>query len=51
MNTTTFAAVLAAGGLALGLALQGSRSNFASGGMLILFRHVRAGDLVEAGGQ
>ena len=51
VNTTTFAAVLAACGLAVGLALQGSLSNFASGVMLILFRHFRVGDLIEAGGQ
>lgn len=51
VNTTTFAAVIAAGGLAIGLALQGSLSNFAAGVMLILFRHIRLGDLVEAGGQ
>jgi small conductance mechanosensitive channel len=51
INTTTFAAVIAAAGLAIGLALQGSLSNFASGVMLILFRHIRIGDLVEAGGQ
>jgi small conductance mechanosensitive channel len=51
VNTTTFAAVIAAMGLAIGLALQGSLSNFASGVMLILFRHIRLGDLVEAGGQ
>lgn len=51
VNTTSFAAVLAAGGLAIGLALQGSLSNFAAGVMIILFRHFRAGDVVEAGGQ
>lgn len=51
VNTTSFAAVIAAGGLAIGLALQGSLSNFASGVMLILFHHFRHGDLIEAGGQ
>jgi small conductance mechanosensitive channel len=51
VNTTTFAAVIAAAGLAVGLALQGSLSNFASGVMLILFRHFRVGDVIEAGGQ
>src|SRR5205823_8257544 len=51
VNTTSFAAVIAAGGLAIGLALQGSLSNFASGVMLILFQHFHHGDLIEAGGQ
>lgn len=50
INTTSFAAVIAAAGLAVGLALQGSLSNFSSGVMLILFKPFRAGDFVEAGG-
>ncbi len=37
INTTTFAAVVAAGGLAVGFALQGSLGNFAAGVMLMLF--------------
>ncbi len=37
VETTSFAAVVAAAGLAIGLALQGSLSNFAAGGFLILF--------------
>jgi small conductance mechanosensitive channel len=51
INTTTFAAVVAAAGLAIGLALQGSLSNFAAGVMIILLDHFHAGDLIEAAGQ
>lgn len=43
-------AVMGAAGLAVGLALQGSLSNFAAGVMLILFRPFKAGDFVEAAG-
>ncbi len=50
VNTTSFAAVVAAAGLAIGLALQGTLGNFAAGVMLILFRPFKAGDFVEAGG-
>ena len=46
----SFAAVLAAAGLAIGLALQGSLSNFAAGVMIIAFRPFKVGDYVEAGG-
>ncbi len=49
--TTSFVAVLGAAGLAVGLALQGSLSNFASGVMLIIFRPIKVGDYIEAGGQ
>lgn len=48
--TTPFVAVLGAAGLAVGLALQGSLSNFASGVMLVVFRPFSKGDFVEAGG-
>ncbi|MFQ5498386.1 MAG: mechanosensitive ion channel family protein [Candidatus Zixiibacteriota bacterium] len=48
--TTSFVAVLGAAGLAVGLALQGSLANFASGVMLILFRPFKAGDYIEAAG-
>jgi small conductance mechanosensitive channel len=51
VNTTSFAAVIAAAGLAIGFALQGSLSNFAAGVMILLFGHFRAGDLIEAAGQ
>jgi len=50
VETASFAAVIAAAGLAVGFALQGSLSNFASGVMLITFRPFKAGDFVEAGG-
>lgn len=50
VNTTSLAAVLAAAGLAVGLALQGSLANFASGVMLVGLRPFTAGDYVEAGG-
>ncbi len=51
VNTTSFAAVVAAAGLAIGFALQGSLSNFAAGVMIILLGHFRTGDLIEAAGQ
>lgn len=50
VNTTSLAAVLAAAGLAIGMALQGSLSNFAAGVMIILFRPFKVGDFIEAGG-
>jgi len=50
VNTTSFAAVLAAAGLAIGLAFQDSLSNFASGVLVIVFRPFKVGDFVEAGG-
>jgi len=50
IQTTSFIAVLGAAGLAVGLALQGSLSNFASGVMILIFRPIRVDDLVEAAG-
>ena len=50
IQTTSFIAILGAAGLAIGLALQSSLSNFASGVMLIIFKPFKAGDFVEAGG-
>lgn len=50
VQTTSFIAVLGAAGLAVGLALQGSLANFAAGVLLIVFRPLKVGDLVEAGG-
>lgn len=50
VNTTSALAVLGAAGLAVGLALQSSLSNFAAGVMLIVFRPFKSGDFVEAGG-
>jgi small conductance mechanosensitive channel len=48
--TTSFIAVLGAAGLAIGLALQGSLSNFAGGVLLILFKPYKVGDFVEMQG-
>ena len=50
-NTTSVAAILAATGLAVGMALQGSLSNFAAGVMIILFRPFNVNDFVQAGGE
>jgi small conductance mechanosensitive channel len=47
---TSFLAILGAAGLAIGLALKDSLSNFASGVMLVLFRPFSKGDFVDAGG-
>ena len=49
VKTTAVVAVLGAAGLAVGLALQGSLSNFAAGVMLILLRPYKIGDLVVIG--
>ena len=48
--TAQFVAILGAAGLAVGLALQGTLSNFAAGVMLLVFRPFRVGDFVEVGG-
>jgi small conductance mechanosensitive channel len=50
INTTSLLTVLGAAGLAVGLALKDSLSNFASGVMLVIFRPFRVGDFVNAGG-
>jgi len=50
VQTTSFIAILGAAGLAIGLALQGSLANIASGVLLIMFRPMKAGEYVEAGG-
>ncbi|MEW7290752.1 mechanosensitive ion channel family protein [Aquimarina sp. 2304DJ70-9] len=50
VDVTTFAAVIAAAGLAVGLALQGSLSNFAGGVLIMIFRPYKIGDLIEAQG-
>ena len=50
VQTTSFVVVLGAAGLAVGLALQGSLSNFASGVLLLTFRPFKKGDFIEAGG-
>ncbi|WP_426370121.1 mechanosensitive ion channel family protein [Pseudocolwellia sp. HL-MZ7] len=51
IETTSFIAVLGAAGLAIGIALQGSLSNFAGGVMLLIFRPIRVGDYIEAQGE
>lgn len=48
--TAQFAALIAAAGLAIGLALQGNLSNFASGFLLVFFRPFKRGDYIMAGG-
>ncbi|MBN1436141.1 MAG: mechanosensitive ion channel [Sedimentisphaerales bacterium] len=50
VQTTSFVAVIGAAGLAVGLALQGSLSNFAAGVLLIIFKPFKVGDFIEAGG-
>ncbi len=50
IETTSFIAIFGAAGLAVGLALQGSLSNFASGVLIVLFRPYRVGDFIEAAG-
>ncbi len=50
IETTSFIAIFGAAGLAVGLALQGSLSNFAAGVLIVLFRPYKVGDFVEAAG-
>ena len=50
VQTASFVAIIGAAGLAVGLALQGSLSNFASGVLILLFRPFKNGDFVEAAG-
>jgi small conductance mechanosensitive channel len=50
VDTTSMIALIGAAGLAIGLALQGSLQNFASGFLLLVFRPFTSGDYVEAGG-
>ncbi|MCA9726893.1 MAG: mechanosensitive ion channel [Candidatus Eisenbacteria bacterium] len=50
VETASFVAVLGAAGFAIGFALQGSLSNFASGVMILLFRPFKVGDFIEAAG-
>jgi len=49
VQTASFVAVLAAAGLAVGLALQGSLSNFAAGVLMIFFKPFKVGDFIEGG--
>ena len=50
INTTSLAALLAAGGMAIGMALSGTVQNFAGGIMLLVFKPFKAGDFIEAQG-
>ncbi|CAA0107518.1 Small-conductance mechanosensitive channel [BD1-7 clade bacterium] len=50
IETTSLVAILGAAGLAIGLALKNSLSNFASGVMMLLFRPLQIGNFVDAGG-
>lgn len=50
VETASFAAILAAAGLAIGLALQGSLANFAGGVLIMIFKPIKIGDFIEAQG-
>lgn len=50
IDTTSIAALLAGGGMAIGMALNGTVQNFAGGIMLLVFRPFKAGDFIEAQG-
>ncbi len=50
VDTSSLVALIAAAGLAIGLALQGSMQNFASGVMLLFFKPFKRGDFIDAGG-
>ena len=50
IETTSFIAIFGAAGLAVGLALQGSLSNFAAGVLIVLFRPYKVGDFIEGAG-
>ena len=51
IETSAFVTILGAAGLAIGLSLQGSLSNFAGGILIILFKPFRLGDTIEAHGE
>lgn len=50
IQTASFVAILGAAGLAIGLSLQGSLANFASGVLMIIFKPFKVGDYIEGGG-
>ena len=50
VQTASFVAILGAAGFAIGMALQGTLANFASGVMILLFRPFKVGDWIEAAG-
>ncbi len=51
IQTASFVAIIGAAGLAVGLALQGSLSNFAAGVLILIFRPFKIGDYIEAAGE
>ncbi|APX99353.1 small conductance mechanosensitive channel [Lacinutrix venerupis] len=51
IETASFAAIIAAAGLAVGLALQGSLGNFAGGVLIMIFKPFKIGDFIEAQGE
>lgn len=51
IETTSFIAALGAAGLAVGLALQGSLSNFAGGALILFFKPFKVGDIIKAQGE
>ena len=51
IGTASFVTILGAAGLAVGLALQGSLSNFAGGVLILIFKPFKVGDVIEAQGQ
>lgn len=51
VKTTSFVAILGAAGLAIGLALQGSLSNFAGGVLIMIFKPYKVGDYIQAQGE
>lgn len=51
VETTSFAAVIGSAGIAIGLAFQGTLSNFAAGIMLLMFRPFQVGDVITVAGQ
>ena len=50
IETTSFAAIVASGGLAIGLAFEGSLSNFAGGVMILIMKPFTVGDYIESNG-
>jgi small conductance mechanosensitive channel len=51
INNSSFVAILASAGVAMGMAMSGTLQNFAGGVMLLLFRPYRIGDYIQAQGQ
>lgn len=51
IQTASFVAIIGAAGLAIGLAMQGSLSNFAAGVLILIFRPFKIGDYIEAAGE